>query len=247
MMVAMLAVGLGLAAQTTVAPHKWGNNDAGQVVTSFAGIRMTGVPVERMIRFAYHWNYEIAGLPDWCGKTLWDVEGASATPANEEQLRRIVRALLEERFEFASHRDGRERTVYRMTLGENPKLASTVSEKSEGIRPTGVYDAREHDHIGGLWFWGAVGVPMEEFAVWLSKVFGVPVVDDTGTTRRFDFKFAFPNTIHQATDTEMSGRKLEDPAEFVAAVERDIGLTLVKDQMFLETLHVDRIERPKGK
>lgn len=117
----------------SIGPHKFGSNNAGQMRISFAGIRMTGVSTEEIIRFAYPGTYEIAGLPIWCAKSSFDALATTDGRSSLDLTRLNSRRLLQDRFHLSLHRETKDRLVYRLIVGQNPKFTPTLTEMMERI------------------------------------------------------------------------------------------------------------------
>jgi uncharacterized protein (TIGR03435 family) len=133
----------------------------------------------------------------------------------------MMQALLAERFHLAVHREMREIPVLVLTAPK-PKPALHPAPDAEGPgRPSG---------SGGEL--SVKGMSMAEFAEFLAGPLGVPVIDRTGLTGRFDFtvsaKFAQPDDTQGAIfDT------LED----------QLGLKLQREKSPVEMLVVDRADQ----
>jgi uncharacterized protein (TIGR03435 family) len=232
----------------SIGPHKFGHNNAGQIIASFAGIRMTGVSVEDIIRFAYPGAYEIAGLPGWCPKTSLDVLATTDGRSSLDLTRLNTGALLQDRFHFSFHRETKDRLVYRLIVGPNPKFTPTSTEMRERIRPIDVQSLKRNGEDIGVWVFGAAGVAIDQFAVWASNLLDLPVVDGTGLEGRFDFTFSLECTYDQPITWRGDGRtkQVRDPGKWIASME-DAGFRFVKVKAPLETMYVDQLEKPNSK
>jgi uncharacterized protein (TIGR03435 family) len=84
----------------------------------------------------------------------------------------------------------------------------------------------------------------------LSRELASPVDDQTGLAGRYDFQleFAPSGSCQQAADTSdktAATASLDRPSVF-AALQEQIGLKLETGKGLVETIVVDRIERPTG-
>jgi hypothetical protein len=76
---------------------------------SVAGTNMTA---RRIIMEAYHLrDQQLSGGPGWISSDRFDLEAKAASPADPDQLRLMLQALLAERFRFTVRRDTKEMPV----------------------------------------------------------------------------------------------------------------------------------------
>ena len=69
-------------------------------------------PVRFLIQFAWDVkDFQVSGAPGWAGSDHYDIEAVTDKDANTEQLRLMVQALLEERFQLKLHRETRQSRV----------------------------------------------------------------------------------------------------------------------------------------
>jgi uncharacterized protein (TIGR03435 family) len=145
------------------------------------GVTMRSVSLGYCIRWAYDLkSYELVG-PEWIDPptdALYDISARAGSPAPEGQLKLMFRALLEERFALAVHREERQLPAYALLIAKNgPKLHRSASEGDAKFKPTGPY--REQ----------AENVSIARLVQYLDPPAGVsrPVVDMTGLVGSFDF------------------------------------------------------------
>src|SRR5262245_53741732 len=77
---------------------------------SFVAINATLV---RIVRFVYDLpEYRVVGGPDWARSARFDVEARAGRDASSEDIKRMLLALLKDRFQLAIRQERREGTIY---------------------------------------------------------------------------------------------------------------------------------------
>ena len=142
----------------------------------------------------------------------------------------MLQSLLVERFQLQFHRDTREGPVYLLVKGNKP------------LKMTDSKDKNEYPWVGSLAGAGlsrdgirGTNATMKLLAERLSENLDRPVIDRTGIEGAFDFRFALP--------AEEAGT---DEAAALFASVQGLGLKLEAGRGPVETLVVDRAERPAG-
>jgi uncharacterized protein (TIGR03435 family) len=179
---------------------------------------------------------QILDGPAWMGSDRFDIQAKSdaATDARLRSLasdeskamkRRMVQALLEDRFALKVHREVRTLAAYDLVVGKDgSKLqVSTSSGKSIGMG---------RDHFNGE------GLTMEIIAEELSLVAGKIVVDKTGLDGRYDLKLKW--TPDDAVVME------DSPPSLFTAIEEQLGLKLKAAKEPVAVIAVDHVEQPSA-
>jgi uncharacterized protein (TIGR03435 family) len=101
-----------------------------QVVTSPGRISARNAKLTELIKGAYDLeDYQVSGGPGWIDSARFDVEAKSTDSANRDRLLPMLRALLEERFKLAIHRETKDIIVYRYGTTVNPALGNSKGTK----------------------------------------------------------------------------------------------------------------------
>jgi uncharacterized protein (TIGR03435 family) len=218
-----------------------------------------GASVRMLIEYAYHVReIYLTGGPSWIGgypdvETLeaqflkppasfhwsladgrFDVDAKGDNKATPEQVRFMLRSLLEDRFHLKAHREMRELSLFELVVAKNgPKLKEAAecgqSEVNCGVTTT---------HLGSI---GLVKtarrVSMSNWVESLAALPGYvgisrPVLDRTGLTGSYDF------TLEYA-----AGLNSDGPSIFTALQEQ-LGLRLEQRRGRVEMLVIDSVERP---
>lgn len=195
-----------------------------------------------LISFAYGLHVrQVVGGPSWMGSDKYDITGQPEGQGmpNQNQMREMIRALLEDRFKLTTHRDTRELPAYALVVAPGgPKMTKNDSN------PNG---------LPGLLFRGlgvlpATNATMGDFAgVMQLAVLDRPVIDKTGLQGRWDFTLTWT-----PDETQFAGFGVRIPTStdpnappvLFTAIQEQLGLKLDSVRAPVEVLVIDRVEKP---
>jgi uncharacterized protein (TIGR03435 family) len=194
---------------------------------------------------------QIVGAPAWIASERFDVTGkVSSAPSGSggpEQVPRMLRTLLRDRFALRVHTETRSVPAYAVVLaGRNrrlgPGLHESTAECSERGVTTGTPDTATPCGVraaGGV----VVGtrVPLAQLAGYLAGLPDVDrfVTDRTGLSGRYDFMLEYaPGPVAGNASAMPEGASL-----FTALIEQ-LGLRLQSERLPVPVLVIDRVERP---
>jgi uncharacterized protein (TIGR03435 family) len=186
------------------------------------------------IRWAYDiQEYQVSG-PGWLTEVSFDIVAKAGTAASDAELRRMMQALLAERFKLAVHRETKEMQGLILTIGKNGhKLEPNPVEGSPSFK-TGKLNLTGN---------GATLSQMTEF---LSRQMRQPVVDQTGLTGRFNYFLDVSQHITEEVQRSAgpNGGPPPDAASLIAqAIQAQLGLKVEPRKVPVEMLIVDRLEK----
>jgi uncharacterized protein (TIGR03435 family) len=245
-----------------------------------AGIRgdqlnVAGFPLKFFVDFAWNLNFNdgqmLANAPPWLDTARFDITakntnaGASESqpgPADIEQLRGMLRALLAERFEAKTHTEMRPVDTW-VLRADSPRLqkANPASRTKciNGPGPDGKDPRTTNPALDRLVY--CQNVTMAQFAEALSSLapgyFNFPVADDTGLTGSFDFTLSFssnrvslfgssPTPAPAASGGGDSAPSASDPSgelPIYDAIRRQLGLRMDKEKRPESVLVIDHIDQ----
>ena len=197
-----------------------------------------GITVFNLIQQAHGvFGFQIVGAPDWSHRDRFDIQAIAppGTGTTRAEMGALLRQLLEDRFMFRARREMREQDVYALVI------ARADSRLGPNLRPfTGDCAAPAGGQSpcrmrNGPNFTDAAGMP---FSILLGQVVGNVsrlVVDKTGLSGRFDFKYEWTNDLPNPAGDRVS---------FITALQEQLGLRLVPDRAQAEVLVVESVERP---
>ena len=191
----------------------------------------TNVSLISMLRTAYAvQEFQIAGYPGWAEVDKFDVEAKMAPGANVRDFPLMLQSLLAERFKLVVHREPRPSPIYTLVVTkEGPKLApgdpSKCGGSSCGLNATPTEIVGEN-------------VTMAQLANRLSRSIGTHVLDGTGLAGTYDFKVSW------LPDDRFVGRGASANPTLFTAIQEQLGLRLQSGRGPVDTLVVDRAEKP---
>lgn len=201
-------------------------------------------------------------LPRWAQNSWFAVEARAEGNPSRDDVRQMVRSLLEDRFHFAAHMGKRKGQVYALVLGRPgfaPKrhiqgTPCTLSSSQAGenefphIAPSyevvpahcGIF-SRELSH-GGDRRLEMLDVTMPQIASSLGLGLPLLVVDKTGMEGRYDVVVDFgPDDVSNTDASDTIGLP---PLQ--GALEKQAGLKLIKQSAVIESFLIDHIEEDSG-
>jgi uncharacterized protein (TIGR03435 family) len=195
---------------------------------SHGQVTFENVSLRECIAFGYDigegQDYALQG-PVWLDSVRFDVSAKTSPEASREQITRMVRALLAERFRLKIHRETRELNVYVLLVARGGPKLSPASDKEDSF-------SFGPGRVSGK------ALSMVGLANRLSgRVFklGVPVIDSTGLTGTFDFTLAWRPDDVRADDSAA--------ASLFTAIQEQLGLKLQRARRPVEIWVVDYAER----
>jgi uncharacterized protein (TIGR03435 family) len=188
-------------------------------------------------------RFQIAGEPGWADLVTGEGFDIQAVPPadsasthlnpafskdlpNDEE-RRMLLALLVDRFQLRYHIESREGQVYRLERGKNDLKLLPPKDKT-GYPWAGP--------IAGGWVRGGMqgqNISMAQLAEYLRRRTERPVMDQTGLQGSFDFEY---RNNDEQNDADITG--------FLITAMKAIGLELKSSKGRIETIVIDHVEKP---
>jgi uncharacterized protein (TIGR03435 family) len=196
-----------------------------KVVTTPGGLTLHKHTLRDCIEWAWSVrSFQIAG-PAWIDDEKYEIGAKTAGSATTDDLRRMLRMLLEERFRLALHRESKEVAVYALAAAKNgPKLRDAVAEESAWTRVgPGLRVSFRRSTVAQL-------------AEFLSNLVFVdrPVVDASGLAAPYDFLLDLREVADSTDATRPSLGTL---------LQEQLGLKLEPRKAPVEILVIDHAER----
>ncbi len=239
---------------------------------------ISGVSAFGLITFAYGTTFRdnfggcldlaplnlISGGPDWIRTEPWDVQATipSSLGLTQEQLqtqlrsgdypqlKKMLLAMLEDRFRLVVRREMKEIPAYVLSIGKNPSRLTPVAGgypagMPEGLQSTQWWDGRPAGYISGEP--GSVlakEVPIQSVIPLIAREAGRPVVDRTGLGGPISFWISFrPEINHLTGRPPTDSPRLASLPTLSKALE-DVGLKLEETKVSREVWTIEKIERP---
>jgi uncharacterized protein (TIGR03435 family) len=188
-------------------------------------------------------QYQILGAPSWALNDQYDIAAvppASSTsssvgprspksPLTAEQ-KQMLQALLIDRYQLKFHTENRTGTVYRLILGRE-KLKLKPPNHTDSPPWVG---SPEGGAIHGTGVVGA-NISMTVLSSRLGRYLLHPVLDETGLKGTYDFEYRYS-----------SDNSRDDLVPSILTSLRAVGLDLKTGNGPIETIVIDRIEKPSA-
>ena len=195
-------------------------------------------------------------LPKWAGEERFDIQARAAEASTKDQMRAMLRSLLEDRFKLIVHRETRQVSVLALTpvqpgkLGERLRPHPADDSCSQGLpdypRVCGVI-ARLPPSAAGRMRIGGRDITMALLASSLVTQTGVgalrhPLIDETGLSGGFDFVLEW---LPETPDGAAPAADASGPT-FIQALKDQLGFKLVPTKGPVEVLVIDHVEEPSA-
>ncbi len=193
-----------------------GERNRRESITAEPGsLTMRNVSLKSALQWAYGMKeYQVSG-PGWLADERYDILAKAATTADEPQLRRMLQALLTDRFKMTVHHETKELSMYALVVDKNgPKLTAGDPAGKTNIQPDGPSGTKIV----------VTDMSMEEIADLLSngatRMLNLPepVVDQTGLKGRYSFTINAAAFMQRLTDAGVATQR-PDPDVAITAVQ----------------------------
>jgi uncharacterized protein (TIGR03435 family) len=188
-----------------------------------------------LVMFAYQMMPDqVSGGPAWVESDGFDIDARASNPkATPAQLRRMVQALLADRFQLQMHRATKESSIYALVQA---KGGVKLTESRDETEDTGV-------RIEGPGRISGVRGTMAMLAGALSKPVQRRVIDQTGLTGAYTFKLQFVPDNSRKPSPDADAPPTDGPSIFTA-LEEQLGLTLKTTKGPVDSIVIDRAVKP---
>jgi uncharacterized protein (TIGR03435 family) len=232
----------------------------------------TGFPLVTYIAFAYKLMANdnqslLSELPAWAATDRFDIQARAQGDPSKDQMRLMMRALLQDRFKLTVHNETREVPALAL-LPLKPDQTGPQLQRHTGDAPCPT-DATPSPGApnpilanglpvlcGGIFGMpasvpgrvraAARSVPMGLIATSLTGAgnLGRPVVDRTGLSGTFDFSLEWTPELNGPTPPGVDFAPDQTGPSFVEALKEQLGLKLESTKAPIEVFVVDHVERP---
>jgi uncharacterized protein (TIGR03435 family) len=196
------------------------------------------VSLKNCVKMAFHVDDSRLRGPDWLSSVRFDIVAKPPVGSSHDQYRAMMLALLEDRFKLAFHRESKPLAAFALVVAKSgPKLKKGEHDGSHLNTDNNKLDAQ--------------GVPMNQFADYLSNRLDRPVVDKTNLEGSYDFKLEWSAEDYRPP-APPDGTNLAQPRSikeaaagpsFFTAIQEQLGLKLESAKLPIDIVVVDHVEK----
>jgi len=237
-----------------------------------AQLTYTNVTIRDVLTVAYNVKaYQVTG-PDWLNAERFDITAKIAPGTTEPQFREMLQSLLAERFDVKLHHETKDLPVMSLVVGKNgPKMTESKPDETPAGGPSapGANFGGGANSGGGPVRFSNSGGPgrgalppgggnrmmitngkatmdgsgtMSQLADMLTRQLGLPVIDKTGLTKKYDYKLEYTPDMSRMTGLPIPMRAPGNDGSAPADAGEPTGPTL---ENAVQQLGL-KLERGKG-
>jgi len=214
-----------------------------------SGQRFAGAStLDQLLWVAYGRTYaDIIGGPPWKTTEMYSIDARADKPRTSAEIRRMVRSLLEERFELRVHVEKKQVQVYRLVAArKDGKLGPGIKPAANRAYCSDRANAGEDDkdRCGARMSPSGLRLrngTIQEMGDIVSETLERPVLDRTRLKGRFDIDMEAQLDFDRFGPSDRP--KGAGPTIFTALREQ-LGLKLESTKEFVEVLVINTAERP---
>ena len=219
----------------------------------------SAVPVLLLVRYAYdvpvNPSPRLSGLPG--GRETYDIEAkapANAVPRGlretekQARMRRMLRALLADRFKLVMRVEQKPMPVYALTVASGgPNLQKSTIAESDCVIDTSNADGCHNFIMGRGHPLRARAITMDDLVQYIENWTDLPVVNRTGISGLFAVETEGWNPMRLPPPPPGNPPAVRfDDLPTIFTVLRTLGLELKQQEATVPVYTVEHIERPAG-
>jgi len=187
-----------------------------------------------LLQYAYQVNdSQIFGAPGWIDSEHYDIQAGTRKPEGDEQgTRRMLQALLADRFRLALHHEDKDLPIYVLVVDRGGHKLHQSPDTTGGAQ------MRHNFRLNGNGNLNAVAENLDQFAELLAHQLRRVVVNQTGLTGDYDF------TLQWTPDRVLDRLDPASGPPIFAALQEQLGLKLESKTGPVDTLVIDHMEKP---
>jgi uncharacterized protein (TIGR03435 family) len=205
-------------------------------------------------------NYQIVSGPGWAASDRYDIDAKTDPSTSREQIRLMIQALLQDRFQLVLHHESRSLPVYHLVKASKDgsklqpaKKGSCVERNSEPAitpgSPTPNYCGSSQWSPRSLI---GTAITMQQFTTTLENILQRPVIDETGFTGTFDVRLSWipdqvtPGLLAPGVSPPPRPSANDAGPMIFTALAEHLGLRLQAAKGTVDILVIDHAERPSA-
>ena len=237
-----------------------------RVATFPTRLSAVNATLHMLVRYAFNvQDYRLSGGPNWMDTDRFDIEGAAGHAAEFDEVRLMVRTLLEDRFKLRSHVEQREQPVFVLTVARRDgKLGDHLSPSGAECKPVtaprgappppppppaGAPRVQGCPSLFGIGGMSARRIPISVMIANLLSSLNRHVVDQTNLTGNFDIDLSWtPDQLPQGPPGAPVRVMPFDPngPSLSTALQEQLGLKLESSRAAVDVVVIDSVEKPSS-
>jgi uncharacterized protein (TIGR03435 family) len=202
-----------------------------EVQISPGSLVLRNQPVFFLVEWAYDLTPAQIDAPAWFRESCFDIVAKAAVPADEPQMRLMLRTLLADRFGLKVHTEARVTQVYAMTVAKGgPKFQESQTEGAFVLERTNPVIINAHH------------ARMIDLAQGISGEIGRPVIDETGLKGRYEIHLDVTPYVTQPSAGN-GGGQLDVIGILFTGFQDLLGLKLESRKQSVDVLVIDHAEK----
>lgn len=242
----------------TIKPSDPGSQNVHIGISQSGAFEAKNVDIKTLIMQAYDVRaFQLSGGPGWTGTDRYDIvtkdmaggvsEEAIRTMTDDQRtqfrnrLMEKLRLLMADRFQLKVHKESRELTVYALVVAKGgSKLQTATGEYS---RDSGLNASRADDGKTAI---TGKNLEMPILIRYLAGQVGRDVLDQTGLTEKYNFKFSFSPDLNRPADITGADAPRTDTSgpSIFTALQEQLGLRLDTQKAPVEIIVIDSVQKP---
>lgn len=203
-----------------------------------AQVVFTGVPLKRLVQWAYKvYEFQVSG-PGWLEDTYVDISAKYPPDTKDDQRSLMLRTLLEDRLKLEVHRESKQMQGYALVVAKKGFKLKPVEPGAPETPRLGALPAALNLQ-GGLRRSVLVAkkASIASLADLVTRIWEQVVVDKTGLPGVYDFELRWSN------DNQNPPSDSDSYPVLSTAIQDTLGLRLQAEKVPVEIIVVDHIER----
>jgi uncharacterized protein (TIGR03435 family) len=203
----------------------------------------TSATLVRIVRFVYDLpEYRVVGGPDWARREAFNVEARAGRDASAAEIKRMVLAMLQNRFQLVVRQERREGPIYSLVVARSDKRLGPNMRPSAGDCAKPVWEERRTPNGGAST--QRTCTPIAELVPSLSSALQAPVEDKTGLAGRWDFELSYTGERRRNITPDAVARDPNDAPALLTAVQEQLGLRLESGRGPVDVVVIESAAQP---
>jgi len=196
--------------------------------------RLTGknITLKKLLMAAFGVTGQQVVGPQWLDAERFDVIAKAPETVPDRESKRLLQALLIDRFGLKSHTETRVMPVYELIIAKGGPKMLVYPAPPERSADTRSPQVRGYPMM-------RMAATTGRFAEVLSSLVDRTVVDRTGLTERYDILFTFSPLTAEGQAEKQDGV----PPDLFTAIQEQLGLKLKADKIGMDVVVVDQMQR----